>query len=192
MKPLPDIPLIDGPASSLILVECTGGSAAALYYFLKPDGAEWELDFSCDAFIGKGGPGKEREGDGKTPLGLFRAVTAFGIKPDPGTALPYLAVDAFTCACDSDCEWYNGIVDIRTAPGCSGEMMADYVPEYNYGMAIDYNKDNLYPLGSAVFFHCKGAKTWTGGCVAIDEALMRHILETCGKDPVSVIRIAGR
>ena len=52
-------------------------------------------------------------------------------------------------------------------------------PEYDYGLALDYNAEGRYPDGSAIFFHCKGAKTWTGGCVAVDEAFMKRILTTC-------------
>ena len=51
-----------------------------------------------------------------------------------------------------------------------------YTPEYNYGIALDYNPECEWPLGSSIFLHCKGAKVFTGGCVAIDEELMKLVL----------------
>ena len=63
--------------------------------------------FTTDVHVGKNGLGKTGEGDGKTPVGTLRPLTAFGIKPNPGTAMPYLDVTPTTFACDEDCEYYN-------------------------------------------------------------------------------------
>lgn len=168
--------------STEIHVLCTSGSDALLT--LRSNGVNI---LECNAYIGKNGLGKKTEGDGKTPKGTFHILTAFGIKPDPGTALPYVKIGEETYCC-ADPEFYNLLIDIREHPHqCTGEHMSDYVPEYNYGFFIDYNKECIFGLGSAIFFHCKGGKTYTGGCVAIDETSMVSILKTIDADTVIVI-----
>lgn len=175
----------DGGVSSLVLLNSAEPSCVAEYY-VRDDAGSFREDCRFDVLIGKNGFGKKREGDLKTPLGEFRALTAFGIKPDPGTMLPYIDVNENIVACDSNCRYYNRIVNLAelgdSAEAVSGENMAELIPEYNYGIALDYNPECVYPLGSAIFFHCKGLKSWTGGCIAADEDIVRHILQTCGPD----------
>lgn len=77
-----------------------------------------------------------------------------------------------------DKEYYNKIIDTSELDHkCGGEHMIDYISEYNYGIAFDYNKEGEYGKGSAFFLHCKGKKPYTGGCVAIDEEAMIQILK---------------
>lgn len=139
-------------------------------------GAEggWRLAGSGAAYIGRCGLGKEREGDAKSPEGELRVRRAFGILPNPGTSIEYLQVSQSTVACDCEGPYYNQIVEM--APGITGEKMFEMAPEYNYGLELDFNPENIYPLGSAIFFHCKGSKPYTGGCVAVDEDFLRSIL----------------
>ena len=132
-----------------------------------------------EAFIGKNGLGKTREGDAMTPEGDFGVLTAFGILPDPGTALPWLPVTSSTYACAEEGPFYNRIIDtVATHHPCKGEDMFHTAPQYNYGMALDFNAACSYPDGSAIFFHCKGPKPYTGGCIAVDEPFLRQILTT--------------
>lgn len=171
----------DDSVSSLLLVKCTEGSNAEVCYYLK-SGKTWSLQSEGTAFIGRNGLGKEKEGDGKTPEGDFTATMSFGILPDPGSNEGYIQVSPYTIACDQDCIYYNQIIDSREAgQEYGGEKMFDYSPDYDYGMVLDYNPDNIYPLGSAIFLHCKGEKTFTGGCVAVDEDFMKYILQSCGR-----------
>ena len=65
--------------------------------------------------------------------------------------------------------------------------MIVYAPEYNYGLALDYNKECVPGLGSNIFFHCKGTKPSTAGCVAVDEKVMRLVLGMFGKSDRVVI-----
>ena len=180
----------DASVTSLLLVKCTGGSNAEVEYCVRADGGGWTTVRSGDANIGKNGYGKTREGDAKTPVGDYSGVSAFGIKPDPGTSMPYIDVRETTFACDEDCEWYNRIIDTAaTGHDCKGEDMSAIAPAYNYGFTLDHNPENLYPLGSAIFFHCKGLKPYTGGCIAVDEDFMEQILKTCGSSPKVCIHL---
>ena len=170
-------------ARQLLIVECTGGSNAMARYYIKKEDGSWWLLHRGTAFIGKNGTGKTGEGDAKTPLGELRPLRAFGIKPDPGCRLPYIDVVRGTVACDAQGPFYNRIVQFedyfpKYGPTLPGEKMWLLSPEYDYGLETDYNSACVYPLGSAIFIHCKGAKTWTGGCVALDKRLIRQILRT--------------
>ena len=174
--------LNDDSVKQIITVQATTGSNAVVKLFEKTvegDRNIWTETLCCDAFIGKEGLGKTKEGDNKTPIGDFGIITAFGIKDDPGTSLPYIKADENTYCC-GDSNFYNQMIDISEHPhDCAdGEHIIDYTPEYNYGIFVDYNKEGTPGLGSAIFFHCAGANTYTGGCIAVSEENMLKILKT--------------
>lgn len=136
--------------------------------------------FTTNVYIGKNGIGKTGEGDSKTPTGTLHVVKAFGVKPNPGTAFEYIDITPTTYACDDNCEYYNQIIDLTEVNHeCHGEEMYKLVPQYNYGLTTDFNADNHWPDGSNIFIHCKGQKTYTGGCIAFDEDKMAEILRRC-------------
>lgn len=168
-------------ASEALVISDARGSRACARFYVK-DGAKWRLEACGEALIGKNGLGKTEEGDGKTPCGTFNVISAFGVLPDPGTALPYLRITESTFACDEQCEYYNRIIDTAAVHhDCRGEDMFKTVPAYNYGLTIDFNSGNVYPLGSNIFIHCYGEKPYTGGCVALSEKMMKKIL--CSAHP---------
>ena len=167
----------DNPTQKGQLLEIYDVQGSAGKARLTVDG---KVLFTTDVYVGKNGLGKTGEGDGKTPLGTLRPLSAFGIKPNPGTTMPYIDVKPTTYACDEDCEYYNKIIDtVETNHQCKGEEMYSYQPQYNYGIATDFNKACVYPKGSAIFIHVKGTKTYTGGCIAFDEDRMVEILRNC-------------
>ena len=139
-----------------------------------------KIIFTTEVYLGKNDVGKTGEGDGKTPAGTLRPLSAFGIKPDPGTSMPYISVNQNTCACDEDCEYYNKIIDLaELGRHYGGEHMYSCRPQYNYGIVTDFNKECIYPRGSAIFIHVKGPDPYTGGCIAFDEDSMVQILRLC-------------
>ena len=83
-------------------IKCTTDIYAELTIYEAQDGKYVPI-FSCDARIGKNGPGKHAEGDTKTPLGTWVIGEAYGIKEDPGALLPYTQVtdDMYWCATGS-------------------------------------------------------------------------------------------
>lgn len=145
--------------------------------------------FTTGVYIGRNGIGKTVEGDGKTPADTLRVLSAFGVKPNPGTPMPYIDVTPTTFACDEECEYYNRIID-TTATGhpCKGEDMYRMTPDYNYGLTTDYNRACTWPKGSNIFIHCKGEKQSTAGCIALDEERMVELLKTCDSSLVIVVR----
>lgn len=160
----------------LIVVRHTEGSHAVLEFLKKGKDGQWKRIFNCAAFVGKNGMGKEREGDEKTPVGDFGLICAFGINENPGAGLPYVQITENIWCC-GDTAAYNRIIDLRTLPhNCKGEKMANYVPEYNYGLFPDYNADGADGRGFAVFLHCQGKNDYTSGCIAVDEDSMLKLL----------------
>lgn len=136
--------------------------------------------FTTSVYIGKNGIGKTGEGDSKTPTGTLHVAKAFGVKANPGTTIPYIDVTPSIFACDEECEYYNQVIDTtKTHHPCKGEDMFHTVPAYNYGLTTDFNADCNWPDGSNIFIHCKGQKTYTGGCIAFDEDKMVEILRRC-------------
>ena len=174
----------DASVRQVLVIRCDEGTKGRAMYMVKDSGEDgkvtWKIARECDAYIGLNGPGKTKEGDNKTPLGIFNVRTAFGIKSNPGTKLVYTSVtpDTYACSCD---KYYNRIIDSKvTGHKCTdGEQMYYYSPEYNYGLATDYNPNNEYGKGSSIFIHCMGIKPYTGGGVAIPEVDLRYIIQDC-------------
>ncbi len=161
----------------LFISHTSGWNAKAWLYEKQGINNAWSMTLETEAFIGKNGMGKTREGDGKTPCGDYAVTGAFGILPNPGTALPYTNVSPATYACDEDCEYYNTIVDTEaTGHVCKGENMFAFTPEYNHGLVTSYNENNTRNAGSAIFIHGKGMKPFTGGCIALAEADVKTLL----------------
>lgn len=164
----------------LLFVQYTGGTYAKVLLYDKV-GKKWKKILACPGYVGSNGIGKTREGDATTPTGTFNFTSGFGILPDPGAKMPYLQVDSSHYWC-SDQLYYNKLIDITQVPhDCKGEHLIDYVPSYDYGMFLDYNKKCIYPKGSAIFLHCSGGYTYTGGCIAVSEPDMVKILQTVEK-----------
>lgn len=168
-----------GDATQAVLVEHTGGSDATLSLYEKQDGA-WQKLYDCAAYVGKNGVGKQKEGDKKTPLGVYNLTTPFGILDDPGAIIPYTKLTPYHYWCgDSSSKLYNQFVDERTSDRkhtSADEYLIEYKGEYNYAMFIDYNAEGVPHKGSAIFLHCTGKNKYTAGCVAIPEKAMRAVL----------------
>lgn len=171
--------LNDSDTEELVFVECTGGSDCIVSMHVKENGS-WQQLFRCPGFIGREGPGKTRDGDWKTPIGIFRLKTPFGTFRDIGSRMPYIHVNEYLYWCD-DIEHYNKMVDIRDCPnGCTGEHLIDYI-HYKYSMLIDYNSECIPGLGNAIFLHCFGGSPYSAGCVAIDLQNMKTVIRRAGE-----------
>lgn len=165
----------------LILIGGTGGSDA-LFAFYEKRGGLWRTVLTAPAYIGKNGLGKTREGDAKTPTGIFHFTKAFGIAPDPGCALGYTQVeDAHYWVGDGASPLYNRFADIRDGyvfDKAESEHLIEYTKPYQYCLNISYNENGTPGLGSAIFLHCYSNRSYTGGCVAIPEDDMRRVLRS--------------
>ena len=180
-----------GQAEQVVLVEYTGNSKATLTLCQKQSGS-WKAVHTCKAYVGKNGIGKTVAGDKKTPEGVYNLTTPFGIKDDPGSAMPYTKVTKYHYWCgDSSSRYYNQLVDERTADRkhtSADEYLIRYRGCYNYCLFIDYNAQGEPGKGSCIFLHCMGSKKSTSGCVAIAEADMIKVLKWAKAGTKIVIR----
>ena len=160
-----------------------GDFHAELTVYQAKDGAYQEV-FRCPAVIGKNGPGKQSEGDTKTPLGTWTVREAYGIKDDPGSLLPYTKVteDMYWCATGSNGKRYNTLLyksDDPDADYSEDEHLIDYDTVYDYLIDVGYNIAGAPYAGNAIFLHCwRGEDKPTGGCIAVSSENMVRILKT--------------
>ncbi len=151
----------------------------------------WNLVLETNAIVGKNGLGKTKEGDGKTPVGVFLFVEAFGILDNPGTKLEYTKVGKnHYWVDDSESRYYNQFISIdEVQPDwVSAEHIVEYGESYHYVLATSYNSERIPGVGSAVFLHCisKDMET-TAGCVAIPEVYMKEIVMRLKERSVLII-----
>ena len=168
--------------NQIILVEQSEveASAAILFLLAKNEKGEWQEQLQCKALLGKNGIDKVREGDAKTPTGDFGFLMAFGAKDDPGSLVSYTKLTNTMYLC-GDKEYYNQFIDVsKLEHHCGGnsEHLIRYIPQYNYALFIDYNKERIFGKGSAIFLHCFGSHPFTLGCVSVAEENMVKILRT--------------
>jgi L,D-peptidoglycan transpeptidase YkuD (ErfK/YbiS/YcfS/YnhG family) len=151
---------------------------------LEKDQDDWKGVLGpMKATIGKNGfarPGEKREGDGKTPSGIFSLKRTFGYDETVKTKMPYRqASEEDLWVDDPNAPDYNQWVKQGETSAASHEKMKREDDQYQYGIVIEYNTDPaIKGHGSAIFFHVwKGKDFPTAGCVAVSEEDMIKILE---------------
>lgn len=166
-------------------------SKATVHMYEKTDSSTWEQVFETRGFIGKNGLGKRVQGDNKTPVGLYDFTTVFGILDDPGCKLKYNKVDeTHYWDGDSKSTMYNKFVSTRTYKDFdmqNSEHLIDYKPQYYYGININYNAESVPFKGNAIFLHVYGTSPYTGGCVSINEKLMKLVVQKITKKAYIII-----
>ncbi|CAN5327997.1 hypothetical protein BH10PSE19_BH10PSE19_13630 [soil metagenome] len=126
----------------------------------------------------------KKEGDLRTPIGLFDFGTTFGFAKglDLDIKFPYFPLTKSTvCVDDSASPFYNQIIDsnkVKKSSWNSGEQMLDQVPNYKWGIVVNYNYPDPKPgAGSCIFVHVwKKPGQGTAGCVAMAETDMKQLL----------------
>jgi L,D-peptidoglycan transpeptidase YkuD (ErfK/YbiS/YcfS/YnhG family) len=131
----------------------------------------------------------KREGDSKSPAGVFALGTAFGYASQPRTGLkmPYLNLtSSIECVDDSGSKHYNRIVDRSVvADGWNSSEHMRNVGGYRWGIVVDHNgivtEDNINSPepggGSCVFLHIwHSHDQGTVGCTAMSENDLETLL----------------
>ncbi len=173
-----------GDSRQVLLVTNQGPSAisATVRALEKRDGL-WQCALPpIPAVIGEKGlapPGEKREGDGRTPSGIFSLGTAFGYGPTLSTRMPYRqAGEDDLWVDDPRSDDYNRWMKKGETKAASFERMRRGDDLYKYGIVIEYNTNPVIKgLGSAIFFHIwAGPGESTAGCVAMAEKNILAIL----------------
>ena len=146
-------------------------------------GAAWGLGLNAPR---QDGPVK-REGDLRSPAGVFDIGEAFGSAAEADTAMPYRALSASDWCVDvSGSPQYNRIVDAKVVgekavAGSTEPMRRDLHVQgdqrYRQGFVIEHNAQQRAQGGSCIFAHLwKSPTDATTGCTAMAPALMQRLL----------------
>ncbi|MFA5321905.1 MAG: L,D-transpeptidase family protein [Smithella sp.] len=152
-------------------------------YAIEKQGDNWRTVFEpMKAVIGRNGfapSGEKREGDGKTPSGIYPLKRTFGYDESVKTKMPYRqALNDDIWIDDPQADDYNRWTKKQESHASSYELMKRDDNLYQYGVVIEYNTDPIIKgNGSAIFLHIwKGEDIPTAGCVAVSENDMVKIL----------------
>lgn len=128
---------------------------------------------------------EKKEGDGKSPAGLFELPYAIGYLPPDSVswiALPYKQMDEYDiCVDDGSSAYYNSIIDKRDHDEDynSYEKMLLTKPYYKYGIFVAHNSDpKVENGGSCILIHLwdyEGQPTI--GCTSMSEEDMTYLLK---------------
>jgi L,D-peptidoglycan transpeptidase YkuD (ErfK/YbiS/YcfS/YnhG family) len=160
---------IPASARQVVAVYGTGADSAdaTVVLYTERDDA-WQRTGSWPAHNGKRGwTTDHREGDNRSPVGVYSLTDAGGVLPDPGSQLPYTSSAAFAAPHSwAKSHWHD----------------------FDYVIAINYNRvagrsplDPTRPEGEQ-----KGGSIWlhmdhgsgTSACVSISKSGMRYLLRT--------------
>lgn len=175
---------ISRQTTQAITVVGNGGSYATLTLHTKCNGI-WTETLSCSARVGKNGiTSSKREGDGKTPTGIYSFGQAFGVAGNPGTSRGWLQVNNnHYWVDDVNSSYYNRLVDASQTgiQWNSAEHLVSYPTAYKYAIAVNYNTACTPGAGSAIFLHCSTGGS-TAGCISVSQSNMIQILRNLQND----------
>ncbi len=166
----------------VIVVEATGKVTARVSGWERNDSGWTQMINPVKAVIGCKGlapSGEKREGDGRTPSGVFTLRRAFGYEERVATGLRYQRVtERDFWIDDPDSLQYNQWV-AGDVPQVSHEVLRRSDGLYKYVIVIEYNTNPVVPgMGSAIFLHVwRAANKPTAGCVAMAEADIFRLLQ---------------
>ena len=127
----------------------------------------------------------KKEGDGKSPAGIFNLSSAFGLADASQmkwVKLPYQHLTSvIECVDDVKSVYYNSIVDrekVEKIDWDSSEKMRDIGAQYRLGITVDHNTaPRKAGCGSCIFIHIwKSDSTGTSGCTAMTGDNMEKVL----------------
>ena len=167
----------------LIVVAGVGETTCYVSMHEKDADGNWKMILQAPGYIGLEGMGKADSYHAVTPIGTFTIDKAFGIADDPGCQMEYTKVteDDYWSGDMREGMHFNEFIKIGDVPGLdteSCEHLIDYTYEYQYCLNMGYNSECVPGEGSCFFFHCMSlVKPYTGGCVAVNEAVMKVIMQ---------------
>ena len=172
-------------ADQVLVVRGQGGASIRAAYYRAESGT-WSQVFETTGVWGlKGCTEDKREGDKKTPCGVYQFNKAFGILEDPGCVLPYHQVtEADYWVDDPKSAHYNRMVTAGQVEKDwdSAEHLIEVSPYYNYALSLTYNEEAVPGLGSAIFLHCTtDGYPGSSGCICIPEPEMKTVMQSASE-----------
>lgn len=128
---------------------------------------------------------EKKEGDGKSPAGVFKLGAAFGYAPVENLGplnIPYMHVtNQLECVDDVHSAYYNELVrrdEVKKVDWASSEKMRAVGQEYELGVLVEHNTEGPEKgAGSCIFLHIWGGpESTTSGCTAMAAAKMQDVV----------------
>lgn len=173
----------DGASQVLLVTGDDFSGFHAMLHLMEKRGGIWRSAVPpIPALIGEKGfapPGAKREGDLRTPSGVFALKRTFGYATEIPSRMPYRRVGKNDLWVDDvTSPDYNQWVKRDLTSATSFEVMKLDDDRYKYGIVIEYNTDPAVPgMGSAIFLHVRrGENMPTLGCVALSEEDILKVL----------------
>jgi len=143
-----------------------------MYLMEKQENGMWQVVYGpFDVQIGKNGLGKEAEGDGKSPEGIYELGYAFGKDAPPvGTIWPWRTTeDGDIWIEDPNSVYYNTYVKEGSIEEPDWKQYSNLnIAAFARAVEIRYNPERVSGAGSAIFLHIwTSPKKGTNGCTAI-------------------------
>lgn len=153
-------------------------------------GIGWGQTFA--SFAKKDEPIK-REGDKRTPAGVFRLGPTFGFTAEKITGHVQLQPGKSFCVDDPGSSRYGQIVARSAARDAkSGEDMATF-PLYKRGIVVNYPALRGAKAGSCIFVHVwSGESVGTASCVALPEARVADLQTWIGTGFTAIAIVSER
>lgn len=119
------------------------------------------------------------EGDKKAPIGIFNLTHLFGYSEQTNLNMPYLnATKELICVDDSNHNNYNQIVPMPDEKPASFEYMKRNDNQYELGVVVEHNKQQVKKRGSCIFIHVQKSKDApTAGCTSMSLQKMKKIVD---------------
>ncbi len=180
----------------LVVITDNWDNIGGKLYCFEKHGGKWVKQSSNQVVVGQKGLGvgagivnvdipgapRKREGDMKSPAGIFRIGTAFGYADKNEVEwlkVPYVkASDTLICVDDGKSTSYNQLVN--NDPGKSDWHSFEHmhIAAYKWGLFVNHNTNSAVPgMGSCIFLHIwKNKKEGTAGCTAMKEKNILKLL----------------
>ena len=150
--------------------------------FWEFDSGGWQKIYGgIRAVVGRNGlakAGEKREGDGRTPSGIYGLGPAFGYFPAVKTTLVYRqsGKNDFWVDDPASAQYNQWVEGSPQAQSFEKLRRDDHL--YKLALVVQYNTDPVVPgAGSAIFVHIwRRYDHPTAGCVAMSERDLRRIL----------------
>ena len=170
------------------------GSFGRMAWYTRKGGAWHQVGEALRVNLGRNGVGKERERDGKTPVGVYPLEDVYGYEK-VATRMPFfLATPSVVCVDDPKSRYYNRIVDAERVVKDydSFEKMRRDDPLYSLVVTVGYNPRRVPGRGSCIFLHVANGSKPTAGCVAVPAETLRRLV--AWRDPKArpVLVVEGR
>jgi D-alanyl-D-alanine dipeptidase len=128
----------------------------------------------------------KREGDGRSPAGIFSLPCALGLAPPERLAPLNIAYEQISesteCVDDAESVHYNETVDrdtLQSIDYTSSEPLSAFTAQMRYALFVEHNvSPRAKSAGSCIFLHVwKRSDRGTLGCTAMSASHMKAILE---------------